>query len=150
MEKIEIKVLNNVREDAKRTHQLFKWKLVEEKIDLKETTLVFERDNEVSYYPQLVKLENSFNKVYTLPSWLSYVLIGLTLVYVTAIMILWLTKVLNLEKQYVVIILAIPTGILLLLNVLLTYLRNRELSKFTTKKEERYQKYQSLVDELTE
>ena len=123
---------------------------MEEKIDLKETTLVFERDNEVSYYPQLVKLENSFNKVYTLPSWLSYVLIGLTLVYVTAIMILWLTKVLNLEKQYVVIILAIPTGILLLLNVLLTYLRNRELSKFTTKKEERYQKYQSLVDELTE
>ncbi len=31
MEKVEIKVLNNVKEDAKRNYQLFKWVLVEEK-----------------------------------------------------------------------------------------------------------------------
>ena len=148
MEKIEIKVLNNVKEDAKKNYQLFKWVLVEEKTDLRETTLVFERDNEVSYYPELVKLENKFNKVYSIPGWIGYALIGLILVYVTIIAILWLTHIVDLEKQYFVIILAIPTGVLLLLNVLFTFLRGREMNYHLTKKDEKYAKYQKLVDEL--
>ena len=148
MEKIEIKVLNNVKEDAKKNYQLFKWVLVEEKTDLRETTLVFERDNEVSYYPELVKLENKFNKVYSIPGWIGYALIGLILVYVTIIAILWITHIVDLEKQYFVIILAIPTGVLLLLNVLFTFLRGREMNYHLTKKDEKYAKYQKLVDEL--
>ena len=148
MEKVEIKVLNNVKDDAIRNYQLFKWQLVEEKSDLKETTLVFERDNEKSYYPQLVELENKFNKVYSIPSWIFYVLIGLTLVYVTTIAILWLTKALNVEKSVMVLILAIPTGILLLINVFVSYLRNKEMDYHLNKKEEKYRKYQEKVDKI--
>ena len=117
--------------------------------DLKETTLVFQRDDQVPYYQELVKLENKFNKVYTIPGWIGYALIALTLVYVSTIAILWLTHILNLEKQYLVIILAVPTGILLLANVFISYLRNREMHYHLTKKEEKYAKYQKLVDEIS-
>lgn len=148
MEKVEIKVLNNVKDDAIRNYELFKWKLVEQTPDLKETTLVFERDNEVSYYPELVKLENKFNKVFSIPGWLFYVLIGITLVYVTTIAILWLAHVLNVDKGILVIIIAIPTGVLLLLNVFLTYLRNKEMDYHINKKEEKYRIYQEKVDKI--
>lgn len=149
MEKVEIKVLNNVKEDAKKNYQLFKWVLVEEKEDLKETTLVFQRDDQAPYYNELVKLENKFNKVYTIPGWIGYALIALILVYVTTIAILWLTHILNLEKQYLVIILAVPTGILLLANVFISYLRNKDMYNHLNKKDEKYAKYQKKVDELT-
>ena len=148
MEKVEIKVLNNVKEDAKKNYQLFKWVLVEEKEDLRETTLVFQRDDQVPYYSELVKLENKFNKVYSIPGWIGYALIGLILVYVTIIAILWLTHILNLEKQYMVILLAVPTGLLLLANVFISYLRSREMNYHLTKKEEKYAIYQKKIDEL--
>ena len=148
MEKVEIKVLNNVKDDAIRNYELFKWKLVEQTPDLKETTLVFERDNETSYYPELVKLENKFNKVFSIPGWIFYLLIAITLVYVTTVAILWLTHVLNVEKGLLVIIIAIPTGILLLLNVFLTYLRNKEMDYHINKKEEKYRIYQEKVDRI--
>ena len=148
MEKIEIKVLNNVKEDAKKNYQLFKWVLVDEKEDLKETTLTFQRDDQVPYYQELVKLENKFNKVYSIPGWVGYSLIGLILVYVTTIAILYLTHIINVEKQLLILILAIPTGILLLLNVFISYLRSKEMNYHLTKKEEKYAKYQKKVDEL--
>lgn len=148
MEKVEIKVLNNVKEDAKRNYELFKWVLVEEKEDLKETTLVFQRDDQVSYYPELVKLENQFNKVYSIPGWLGYLFIGLILVYVTTIAILWLTHILNVEKSVMIIILAVPTGVFLLANVFISYLRSRQMFNHINKKEEKYAKYQRKIDEL--
>ncbi len=148
MEKVEIKVLNNVKDDAIRNYQLFKWQLVEEKADLKETTLVFERDNEVSYYQELVKLEEKFNKVYSIPGWLLYVLVGITALYVSIIAILWLTHNLPMEKQQMIILLAVPTGVMLLLNVFLSYLRSKEMERHLNKKEEKYQQYQKKVDEI--
>ena len=148
MEKVEITVLNNVKDDAIRNYQLFKWNLVEEKNDLKETTLVFERDNETSYYKELVKLEEKFNKVYSIPGWIFYVLVGLTAVYVTLIAILWLTHNLPMEKQQMILLLAIPTGTLLLVNVFLSYLRTNEMNRHINKKEEKYQQYQRKVDEI--
>ena len=148
MEKVEIKVLNNVKEDAKKNYQLFKWNLVEEKNDLRETTLVFSRDENMPHYQEIVKLEERFNRVYTLPSWLSYAINGLFLVYVSVMAILWITKVVEVDKAIFVILLAIPTGVLLLANVLLTFLRNKEMSNFLNHKEEKYQKYQKLVDEI--
>lgn len=148
MEKVEIKVLNNVKEDAKRNYQLFKWVLVEEKEDLRETTLVFERDNETSYYRELVKLENKFNKVYSIPGWIGYALVGLILVYVTIIAILYLTHIINVEKSLFVVIMAIPTGVLLLANVFISYLRSKEMYNHLNKKEEKYAQYQKKVDEI--
>ena len=148
MEKVEIKVLNNVKDDAKRNYQLFKWVLVEEKEDLRETTLVFERDNETSYYRELVKLENKFNKVYSIPGWIGYALVGLILVYVTIIAILYLTHIINVEKSLFVVIMAIPTGVLLLANVFISYLRSKEMYNHLNKKEEKYAQYQKKVDEI--
>ena len=149
MEKVEIKVLNNVKEDAKRNYQLFKWVLVEEKEDLKETTLVFQRDDQVSYYKDVVKLENRFNKVYTIPGWLAYVFIAIILIYVSVIAILWLTHIIDVEKKYLILLLAIPTGLLLLGNVFITYLRSKEMDYHLNNKSEKYTKYQKRVDELT-
>ena len=149
MEKIEIKVLNNVKADAIRNHRLFKWELVEEKPDLKETTLVFQRDNTVSYYKELVKLEKDFNKIYSIPSWISYIVLGITLIYVTIIAILWLTHVINVDKSIIAIIIAIPAGVMLLVNVFLTFLRNKEYKNHIEHIEDKYQKYQKKVDKLT-
>ena len=148
MEKVEIKVLNNVKDDAIRNYQLFKWQLVEEKHDLKETTLVFERDNEVSYYNELVKLEEKFNKVYSFPGWILYILVGLTALYVSIVAVLWLIHNLPMEKQQMIILLAVPTGVMLLLNVFLSYLRSKEMERHINKKEEKYQQYQRKVDEI--
>lgn len=149
MEKVEITVLNNVKDDAIKNYQLFKWRLIEERNNLKETTLVFERDNEVSYYQDLVKLEDKFNKVYTIPGWLFYVLVGITLIYVTLIAILWLTHSLPMEKSQMILLLAIPTGVLLLINVFLSYLRNKEMDYHINNKEEKYRKYQQKIDEIS-
>ena len=79
---------------------------------------------------------------------MGYSLIGLILVYVTTIAILYLTHIINVEKQLLILILAIPTGILLLLNVFISYLRSKEMNYHLTKKEEKYAKYQKKVDEL--
>lgn len=149
MEKVKIQVLNNVAKDAIRNYTLFEWKLVEQKEDLKETTLVFERDDETPYYHELVKLENDFNKVYSIPAIVPYIFIILTLLYVSTMAILWLTHVINVEKVVFVIMLAIPTGVFLLLNVFVTFLRTRQMNYHLTKKEEKYQKYQKKVNELT-
>lgn len=148
MEKVEIKVLNNVKKDAIRSYELFLWRLEEEKNDLKESTLVFSRDDQVSYYPELVRLEKQFNKVYSIPSWASYILIGIALVYVSVMAILWLTHVITSDKSYFAIIIAVPTGVLLLINVLFTYLRNKQLNNFLNTKEDRYKKYQEKVNQL--
>ena len=148
MEKVEIKVLNNVAKDAIRNYTLFDWKLIEQKEDLSETTLVFERDDQTPYYHEIVKLENDFNKVYSIPAIVPYIFIIITLFYVSIMTVLWLTHVLNIEKIVFVVILAIPTGILLLLNVFVTYLRTRQMTYHLTRKEEKYQKYQKKVNEI--
>lgn len=149
MEKIEIKVLNNIKDDAIKNYTLFKWVLIEEKPNLKETTLVFERDDQMDHYQEIVKLEKQFNNVYKIPGWIGYVLIGITLIYVTVIAILWITHILDMDKQSMIILLAVPTGVLLLLNVLFTYLRNREMQYHLNHKDEKYLKYQKKIDEIT-
>lgn len=148
MEKTQIKVENNVKNDAIRNYRLFQWVLVDEVNDLKETTLTFERDNEVPYYKDLVRLENQFNKVYSLPSWLSYVFTVVALIYVSIMAILYLTHVITLDKSLVAIIIAIPGGVLLLLNVLVSFIRNKQMNHHLTRKEEKYQKYQEKVNQL--
>lgn len=150
MEKIEIKVLNNVKDDAIRNYQLFEWKLIEEKNDLRETTLIFERDNSTPYYQKLVKLENQFNNVYKIPSWVSYSLIVVTLIYVTVIMILWLTHVLQMQKSYVVLLLILPSGFLLLINLLINYIRSKEMQNHINSKENKYKIYEEKIKKIKE
>lgn len=148
MEKVTINVLNNVKEDAKKNYELFEWKLIEEKNDLKETTLTFERDNSVSYYSELVKLENKFNRIYHIPSWVSYALIVVILIYVTTIAILWKCKAFDFDKAGVVLLMAIPTGVLLLVNTFITFLRSRDFNNHVNHKEEKYELYRSKISQL--
>lgn len=148
MEKVTIKVLNNVKEDAKRNYQLFEWRLVEEKSDLKETTLTFERDETMDHYQDIIKLENRFNRVYSIPSWVSYIIIAIILVYVTLIAIFWKTKVLDLDKSGIVILMAVPTGILLLVNTGLSFYRNKQMHDHINKKEEKYRLYGEKIKAL--
>ena len=148
MEQVEIKVLNNVKDDAIKNYQLFRWVLVKETPGLKETTLVFERDDSMKHYNEIKKLETKFNNVYTIPSFLPYVFVVITLIYVSVIAILWLTHVLDVEKSILVVILAIPSGVLLLANVLITFLRQRQMNYHLNKKEEKYEKYKKLIEEL--
>ena len=148
MEKTTISVLNNVKDDAIRNYRLFKWELVEEIGGLKETTLTFSRNDEVSYYKDLVKLENKFNRVYSIPNWIQYILVGIALVYVTTIMILWLTHVFTFDKSIIAIVLAVPTAVILLINVGISYLRNKQMLNHINNKEAKYKIYQEKVDQL--
>ena len=97
MEKTVIKVLNNVKEDAIKNYTMFKWTLVDEHPDLKETTLTFERDDSLPYYQKLVALETKFNNVYTIPSWLGFAFIFVILGYVTTLLLLLLMVKINIQ-----------------------------------------------------
>ena len=61
MEKVEITVLNNVKDDAIRNYRLFKWELVEEKAGLKENTF---DGNEYTEYGNIMepKIRDYINK----------------------------------------------------------------------------------------
>ena len=68
--------------------------------------------------------------------------------YVSLIAILWLTHVLDVDKGKLVIILAIPTGALLLANVGLSYLRTKQMNDHIVNKENKYKIYQDKIDQL--
>ena len=109
---------------------LFDWKLVkEEKNENAPSMLYFERDENVPYYQEMVEIEKETSPK-LIPFWILLIFVGLSFSLVTAALILTLAKIPGLDSLKIFFIFFIPAAIFLSVDVLIFYLRSKQLMKY--------------------
>ena len=109
---------------------LFDWKLVkEEKKDKAPTTLYFERDENVPYYQEMVEVEKEISPK-LIPFWVLIIPVIIAFAFVTAALIIALLKVPGFEPLKIFLIFFVPASLFLALDVLIFYLRSKQLFKY--------------------
>ena len=109
---------------------LFNWKLVkEEKNENAPSMLYFERDENVPYYQEMVEIEKETSPK-LIPFWILLIFVGLSFSLVTAALILTLAKIPGLDSLKIFFIFFIPAAIFLSVDVLIFYLRSKQLMKY--------------------
>lgn len=146
MEKFTIKVSFAEKADAIKCHELFSWQLEkEEKLDVNKYELAFIRDENINHIEIIKKLEKEFFQLSKIPLWSLVVLPVITIIYLTAFMILFLTKSLELSKLYKSIVLSVPPAVLLSITMGLTFIRNKHIQKYIINHDERYRIYETKI-----
>lgn len=109
---------------------LFDWKLVKE--DKKENApsiLTFERDENVPYYQEMVQVEKETSP-HLMPFWPIIAVVALAFVTMTTYLILFLALKNTTDIKQYFLAFFIPAALLLLVDVLLFYLRSKQLMKY--------------------
>ena len=109
---------------------LFDWRLVKE--DKKENApsiLTFERNNETPYYQEIVEIEKETSPK-LLPFWVLLIFVAVAFALVTASLVISLLKVPGFDPLKTFLIFFIPASICLFIDVILFYLRSRQLMKY--------------------
>ena len=107
---------------------LFDWRLVkEDKKDNAPSILYFERDNETPYYQEMVEIEKETSPK-LLPFWLLIVFVGIAFALITTALIFSLLHILSTMLCFLVFF--IPASLFLASDVLLFYLRSKQLLKY--------------------
>ncbi len=113
---------------------LFDWKLVkEEKKENAPSILYFERDENVPYYQEMVEIEKETSPK-LLPFWSLIILVAVAFVLITAALIISLLKVMDTLTCFLVFF--IPASLFLAGDVLLFYLRSKQLLKYLDNEKE--------------
>ena len=115
---------------------LFDWRLVKE--DKKENApsiLTFERNNETPYYQEMVEIEKETSPK-LLPFWVLLIFVAVAFALVTASLIISLLKVPGFDPLKTFLIFFIPASVCLLIDVILFYLRSRQLMKYLQNEKE--------------
>lgn len=115
---------------------LFDWRLVKE--DKKENApsiLTFERNNETPYYQEMVEIEKETSPK-LLPFWVLLIFVAVAFALVTASLIISLLKVPGFDPLKTFLIFFIPASICLFIDVILFYLRSRQLMKYLQNEKE--------------
>ena len=115
---------------------LFDWRLVKE--DKKENApsiLTFERDNETPYYQEMVEIEKETSPK-LLPFWVLLIFVAVAFALVTASLIISLLKVPGFDPLKTFLIFFIHASICLFIDVILFYLRSRQLMKYLQNEKE--------------
>ena len=113
---------------------LFDWKLVkEEKKENAPSILYFERDENVPYYQEMVEIEKETSPK-LLPFWSLIILVAVAFSLITAALIISLLKVMDTLTCFLVFF--IPASLLLAGDVLLFYLRSKQLLKYLDNEKE--------------
>ena len=113
---------------------LFDWKLVkEEKKENAPSILYFERDENVPYYQEMVEIEKETSPK-LLPFWSLIILVAVAFVLITAALIISLLKVMDTLTCFLVFF--IPASLFLGGDVLLFYLRSKQLLKYLDNEKE--------------
>ena len=115
---------------------LFDWRLVKE--DKKENApsiLTFERDNETPYYQEMVEIEKETSPK-LLPFWVLLIFVAVAFALVTASLIISLLKVPGFDPLKTFLIFFIPASICVFIDVILFYLRSRQLMKYLQNEKE--------------
>ena len=109
---------------------LFDWNLVnEEKKENAPSTLYFERDENVPYYQEMVLIEKEASP-HLIPFWFLLVFVGLAFGLVTAALIISLLKIPGFGQVVVFLSFFVPAAVCLAIDVLLFYIRNKQLFKY--------------------
>ena len=115
---------------------LFDWKLVkEEKKDKAPSTLYFERDENVPYYQEMVEIEKEISPK-LIPFWTLIIPVVLAFMLMTAALIVSLLKVPGFTPLNCFLIFFIPASLFLCADVLIFYLRSRQLLKYLKNEQE--------------
>lgn len=113
---------------------LFDWKLVkEEKKENAPSILYFERDENVPYYQEMVEIEKETSPK-LLPFWSLIILVAVAFILITAALIISLLKVMDTLTCFLVFF--IPASLFLGGDVLLFYLRSKQLLKYLDNEKE--------------
>ena len=113
---------------------LFDWKLVkEEKKENAPSILYFERDENVPYYQEMVEIEKETSPK-LLPFWSLIILVAVAFILITAALIISLLKVMDTLTCFLVFF--IPASLFLAGDVLLFYLRSKQLLKYLDNEKE--------------
>ena len=109
---------------------LFDWKLVsEEKHDNAPSVLIFERDETVPYYQEMVEVEKETSPR-LIPFPIFIVLLGISFALLTTYLILWLIMKPNFDTMKFFCILFIPAMVTMLGGVIISFLRTRQLMQY--------------------
>lgn len=114
---------------------LFDWRLVkEEKKENAPSLLTFERDENVPYYQEMVAVEKETSPR-LMPFWPVIAVVALAFITMTTYLILFfaLRQTTDIKKYFLAFF--IPAAVLLLLDVLLFYLRSKQLMNYLKNEE---------------
>lgn len=109
---------------------LFDWKLVRE--DKKEgapSILYFERDENVPYYQEMVAVEKETSPK-LIPFWVLIIPVALAFILVTLYLVFYLALRPDFDKLLFFFVLFVPAMALLLSDVLIFYLRSKQLMNY--------------------
>lgn len=149
MEQLKIKVNRQEKENAIKSHELFKWVLIkEEKIDTDKFFLYFERDSNLANIETIKKHENEYFKVSNVNGVLIIILPIISILYLTVFAILFMSKTLVLDEILRILLLIIPPAILMFTSYLLSKKRTSDLIKYIDNAKERYLQYKEIMEGL--
>ncbi len=115
---------------------LFDWRLVkEEKKDNAPSLLTFERNTDTPYYQEMVEIEKETSPK-LLPFWVLLIFVGIAFALVTASLIITLLKVPGFDPLKTFLIFFIPASICLFIDVILFYLRSKQMMKYLQNEKE--------------
>ena len=115
---------------------LFDWRLVkEDKKDNAPSILTFERDTNTPYDQEMVEIEKETSPK-LLPFWVLLIFVAVAFALVTASLIISLLKVPGFDPLKTFLIFFIPASICLFIDVILFYLRSRQLMKYLQNEKE--------------
>lgn len=113
---------------------LFDWHLVkEDKFEGAPSILHFERNTDTAYYKEMVEIEKETSPK-LIPFWVLLIFVGLAFVLITIALILALTKVM--EPVTCFIAFFIPSSLFLATDVLIFYLRSKQLLNYLNNEKE--------------
>ena len=127
---------------------LFDWKLVkEEKHENAPSVLYFERDENVPYYQEMVEIEKETSPK-LIPFWVLLIFVGIAFTLVTVALILSLSKILGLDSLKCFLFFFIPASVFLAVDVVIFYLKSRQLMKYLASEREIVQKAEEKMAAL--
>lgn len=129
---------------------LFDWKLVkEEKKENAPSTLYFERNENVPYYREMVEIEKETSPN-LIPFWVLLIFVGMAFALVTTALIISLLKIPGLEPIKCFLYFFIPAAVCLFVDVIIFYLRSRQLMKYLTNERDIVKKAEEKMTALRE
>ena len=115
---------------------LFDWRLVKE--DKKENApslLTFERETDTPYYQEMVEIEKETSPK-LIPFWVLIIFVAIAFALVTTSLIITLLKVPGFDALKCFLIFFIPASLCLAADVLIFYLRSKQLLKYLENEKE--------------
>ena len=115
---------------------LFDWRLVKE--DKKENApslLTFERETNAPYYQEMVEIEKETSPK-LIPFWVLIIFVAIAFALVTTSLIITLAKVPDFDPLMCFLVFFIPASLCLAADVLIFYLRSKQLLKYLENEKE--------------